>query len=175
MRVTLLVSCVAAFLIVVVAAAQADPGGPTQWPSMMMTYAPVQAAGQAATKPATAPPKDKEKAAPAAAPASAEKKAASEYGYHGVSPFFNVVEAYSELAKGVWEFGAGARWSTADGVHDDVGMSQYIAYGITDDVFAALSVDEPLGYSGDGVGEARLTLFANFWHETDVIPAFGGY
>jgi hypothetical protein len=104
-----------------------------------------------------------------------EEPAKPAYGHRGVSEFFNVREAYSDVTKGVWELGVTALYSTQGAEnHDHFGMTQYILYGITDDMNLELIVEEPMGYSGDGAGELRLRLFNTFWHEGDILPAFGG-
>jgi hypothetical protein len=97
----------------------------------------------------------------------------SEHLHQGVSAFFNVRDAYSNVSAREWEFEFTARWMTwQDHRRDEVELSQALYYGITDDLHVELEVEEPLGYGGEGVGELYLTIFNTFWHEGDVLPAF---
>lgn len=99
----------------------------------------------------------------------------AEHGYRGISSFFNIREAYSNVGRGEWEFEAKGGWFTfSNGETDEVELEQSIKYGITDDLHVELEVSEPLGEGGEGVGELTLKVFNTFWHETDWLPAFGG-
>jgi hypothetical protein len=110
---------------------------------------------------------------PEAAPE--ERSAVPAYGHRGATEFFNVREAYSDVTKGMWEFGVTGTYSTQRAEkHDFFGMTQYLLYGITDDMNLEVTVAEPMGYGGEGVGELGLRLFNTFWHEGEILPAFGG-
>jgi hypothetical protein len=94
------------------------------------------------------------------------------YGYKGVSNFFNIREANSNVKRGEWSFEAGANWFTYSNHRtDEVEMAQSIKYGFTNEFHIELEVAEPLGTAGDGVGETYLTLFYQVLHETDCLPA----
>jgi len=142
-----------------------ESSGLLPWPTLALSYAAPQPATQP-VPPATAPQ-------PMAGPEATEP--ASTYGYRGVSSFFNIREAYSNVKKGEWEFELKNVYSTKSrSRHDHFELAQSIKYGITDDFHIELEVSEPLGYSGYGVGELKLKLFNTFWHEAELLPAFGG-
>lgn len=96
-------------------------------------------------------------------------------GYRGVSSFFNVREANSNVARGEWEFEFAFMWATRSGESDEFELAQSLKYGVTDRFHVELEVEEPrLGEGGDsGAGDMRLTLFYQLLEETDAIPAIG--
>ncbi len=159
-----------------------SPGSVAQaaldWSALLLSQA-------ATAPPQKAPPAqnpgqkpDKQDLTPRGEPgAPAEKPTGAPlYAHRGACTFFNVCEAYSPYQKGAWEFGVNALYSTLRAEkHDSFGLQQYIDYGITDDMYVELLVDEPMGYSGEGVGELRLLLFNTFWREREILPAFGGW
>lgn len=149
------------------------------FPTLEMTQAPQSqpAAKQPAAKPGepAAKPAVKEEAANKKPEAPASKPVEA-YGYRGVSSFFNIREAYSNVDKGEWEFEITSIWNTrSNHKHDEVELTQSLKYGITDDFHVELGISEPLGDGGRGVPELNLRLFNTFWHETDWVPAFGGW
>ncbi|HKQ46860.1 MAG TPA: hypothetical protein VJZ71_02185 [Phycisphaerae bacterium] len=98
------------------------------------------------------------------------------YGYKEVSDFFNIREANPQVSACEWEFELGADWATrSDGEDDEFGLEQTIKYGITDDIFVELEVQEPsLGDGGDqGTGDLNLILFERVLKETECLPAIG--
>jgi hypothetical protein len=99
----------------------------------------------------------------------------TERGYREVSDFFNIREANPQVGKGEWELELESKWFTQSGSHDTVGLGQSLKYGITDDFFVELEVEEPrLGFGADqGNGDANLILFERVVKETDSLPAIG--
>jgi len=146
-------------------------GAAFHWPTLAMSQAPApQAEAPAQPADGQAPTAEATKTATATKPA-----AKSAYGYRDISDFFNVREAYSGLDKGEWEFEVESGYFTrSNHKHDDFSLTQALKYGVTDDFHVQLELAEPLGYSGEGVGELSLLLFQTFWHEQDILPAFGG-
>jgi len=163
MRLALLV-CAAVTLVAAMSEVYAaDAAYPFHWPALTLNYA--QPPG---TQPAAPSPAEK-----AVAPETPSVQA--ERGYRGVSSFFNIREAYSNVKRGEWELEITSAYATKSGArHDHFELTQSIKYGITDDFHVELEVSEPLGYSGYGVGELKFKLFNTFWHEAEILPAFGG-
>jgi hypothetical protein len=158
-------SALAVAWLLVVAAPAATPDA-LHWYDW--SYFAVQSAG-AAQPPASQP------AATPAVPAPHERDTAAEM-HRGVDEFFNVREAYTDVARCEWKFAAAADWATFDNKRQDhVFLWQTLKYGITDTLHAAVTVVEPLGYGGDGVGELKFRLFNTCWKEADILPAFGSY
>lgn len=173
--------CAVAVLALIVGAAAAgtpEVANPFLGPTFVLTQAPPPQP----PPPPSPPPGARPAPAAPAAPAKEEmrvttKEEPTERAYRGVNDFFNIREAYSDVAACEWMIGAGAEWYTRDvGLKDHVELQQYIKYGITDDLHVALRVSQPLGYSGRGVGETELTIFNTFWRERDDwVPAFAAY
>lgn len=122
--------------------------------------------------------------APATAPARAEgvKPEAEEgeglWGYRGVSSFFNIREANSNVRQGEWEFEFIAGWKTqSDGEDDEIELEQSLKFGVTDEFHVELEVVQPtIGDGGEsGAGDLNLTLFYTFLKETEALPALGGF
>lgn len=98
-------------------------------------------------------------------------------GYRGVSAFFNVREAYSNVTQGEWELEFSFEWETESGEDDEFEMEQSIKYGFTDRFHIEFEVAQPNIGDGDGsgAGETFLTLFYNFNDEEDWLPAIGTF
>ena len=118
--------------------------------------------------------------------AQAEERAAGEageeieaygHGYRGVSKFFNVREAYSNVTAGEWELELTFEWETSSGEDDEFEMEQSIKYGLTDRFHIEFEVAQPnLGDGGgSGAGDTGLVLFYNWNDEGEVVPAIGTY
>ncbi len=99
------------------------------------------------------------------------------HGYRGVSKFFNVREAYSNVTQGEWELELTFEWETASGEDDEFEMEQSIKYGFTDRFHIEFEVMQPnLGDGGgSGAGDTGLVLFYNWNDEGDWLPAIGTY
>lgn len=99
----------------------------------------------------------------------------AERGYREVSDFFNIREANPQVGKGEWELEFSGGWNTKSGQHDQVGFNQSLKYGITDDFFVELEVEEPrIGEGADqGNGDINLILYQRVVKETDSLPAIG--
>ncbi len=97
--------------------------------------------------------------------------------YRGVSAFFNVREAYSNVRQGEWELEFSFEWETESEGDDDFEMAQSVKYGFTDDFHIELEIEQPgIGDGGgSGAGESSLTLFYNCTKEQDRMPAVGSY
>ncbi len=104
-----------------------------------------------------------------------ESEATKPLLYRGISRFFNVREAYSNLPRGELELELEAVWTTQRHERDSVAVVPQFYYGITNDLHVELEVETPLGEGGRGAGETELTVFQTFWHEHELRPAVGGY
>lgn len=159
-------------------------------PFLVPALTPAYMDAQATTKPAdkAAKEKDADQAKPAEkakAPEAAKGEEStggttwfgtpSGKGMHkGVSRFWNIREAYSDVSAGQWEFLYYGTWMSNKKSQSDFAMGQTLKYGVTDDFNVELEVVEPLGYSGYGCGEIGLYLHQTFWRESELLPAFGG-
>ncbi|MCG3126017.1 MAG: hypothetical protein CHACPFDD_00845 [Phycisphaerae bacterium] len=101
-----------------------------------------------------------------------------EYGFKGISDFFNIREANPDVHGGQWASDVYFAWSTTDdGTDDDTYLSPNIKYGITDDIFVQLAV-LPLNLGdgdGQGNGDLELKVFWRAMRETETLPAFAAY
>jgi hypothetical protein len=112
-------------------------------------------------------------AGPAAtAPAPTSSAIESPTGYRGLSDFFNVREANSNVEEGEWELEFTYEYFTRSGEDDEHEIEQSIKYGFSDSCHIELEVEEPLGDGGDGAGELYLTFFGRWWAEEEALPAF---
>ncbi len=100
-----------------------------------------------------------------------------DFGYRGLSGFFNVREANPNVRRGEWELEFPFKWSTRSGESDEFEVAQSLKYGITDRLYAELEVEQPrLGDGGDsGAGDLKLQFFYQFLEETDNLPAIAGF
>lgn len=135
-----------------------------QAPSFEMTYTP-----------ATARQDQPEK--PAAEEAPEHDLSNGLWGYRGVSSFFNIREANSNVRQGEWEFEYLVKWETESGESDEIEMAQSIKYGFTDRFHIELEVEQPgIGEGGgNGAGDLQLVFFYQFLEEADLLPALGGF
>jgi hypothetical protein len=94
--------------------------------------------------------------------------------YRGVSSFFNIREANANVDAGQWELELNFGWSTSSGESDEFEMSQSLKYGITDQVYFEVEVEEPdIGNGGgSGAGDINLELFWQLVEENGDAPAF---
>lgn len=114
---------------------------------------------------------------PATQPAPQPEAVGPATGYRGVSAFFNVREAYSNVRQGQWEVEFSFKWVTRSDEEDEFEMAQSLKYGLTDRFHIELEVEEPeLGDGGDhGAGELMLTLYYQFTEQDRWLPAIGGF
>ncbi len=98
------------------------------------------------------------------------------FHYREISSFFNIREAYSNVAQGEWEFETEFGWKTVSESPDAYGPSFSLKYGVTNTFHVELEVDQiVLGQGGDqGNGELALILFNQWWKESEggALPAF---
>lgn len=121
-------------------------------------------------------PQQGEWAATQPAPRSPESAPTSLWEYRGVSSFFNIREANSNVKRGEWEFELTFEYFSQSGESDEFELAQSLKYGVTDEFHIELEVFEPLGEGGNaGAGDMRLTLFYQFLRETETLPAIGGF
>lgn len=186
-RIVVLMSAAAAGLLALPALAQDAERGPSA-SSMRMTYAPQETRREAQeerqeARPEARPEEQETREAPREEPEAREmadtrpRGPSGAYEYRGVSSFFNIREANSNVEQGEWEFEFTTGWGTgSDGSDDDVFMTQSLKYGVTNEFHIELEVAQPtLGDSDNtGAGEMELTLFYQFVKETDAIPAIAG-
>ena len=96
------------------------------------------------------------------------------HDYRGVSGFFNVREANSNVTAGETELEFTFHWATGAGGDDYLAPGVSLKRGLTDDLFAEVELlPVSLGDGGGhGAGDLALILFYQWWHETDGMPAF---
>lgn len=148
------------------AQAQTKQGGdesarPFRPPEFPLTYA--SDVGGAATQPAV-------ETQPAERPRF-------DFGYRGLSGFFNVREANANVRRGEWELEFPFKWSTRSGESDEFEAAQSLKYGITDRWYLELEVEQPrLGGGGDsGAGDLKLQSFHQLLEESGGFPAVAGF
>lgn len=95
--------------------------------------------------------------------------------FKGLSGFFNVREANSNVGNGAWEMEMNSFWSTGNGGDDDVGAGLLIRHGLSDATHIDLALI-PINFGdggGQGAGELALTLFHQCTTEADAGVAIG--
>lgn len=100
------------------------------------------------------------------------------WGYRGVSSFFNIREANSNVERGEWEFELTFKWETdSGGESDEIEFEQSLKYGFTDRFHIELEIEEPgIGEGGGhGAGDLQFVFFYQFIQETEAMPALGGF
>jgi len=115
---------------------------------------------------------------PNTATGEAETRPAATRGYRGVSKFFNIREANSNVRQGEWELELTTGWATrSDGEDDELEFEQSLKYGVTDRFHIELEVKQPsIGDGGEsGAGDMDLIFFYQFLEESDTMPALGGF
>lgn len=158
-------------------AAQGAYASPFAVPSMTIGYADDGPTTKPADKAAPeAKAKDEKAASPAtedAKSAGAATKPSTSGQYKGLSRFWHIREAYSDVPAGTFQIINYGAWMSQKKRQSDFQIGQTLMYGITDDLNVEIELTEPLGYGGYGAPELGLFVWQTVWHETDWLPAFG--
>lgn len=150
---------------------QTATAGAQDRPVLLAAY---QDKGKPAAEPAKPKPANETVKSERTTIKTTETTVATTEEYKGVSAFFNVREANSNVRAGETEFELSFHWSTGTGGDDYLAPGASLKYGFTDDLFGEIElVPVSLGDGGDhGAGDVALILFYQWCHESGDMPAF---